>query len=289
MPPLTVSAISLAAFKTILSPYPSTVSDKLKDLDTLRYDTIPASLAARKNSGDAFLQKDEVETLVEWKLKHGTFRPKLLALVQSNTAELVTSTTREAFASLSAAEPLPALKVLTRLKGIGPATASLLLSVCAPDEVPFFSDELFRWVGWEDGGGWKRGIKYNVKEYGQVVEGVRELRSRLGEGVRAVDVERVGWVLGREGVDVGGDREGEGEEEDIDEEAENSDGKNRGDQDKETASAKTDPVTEAEAPIREDKKQQVPKSVTKGTKRKTKEISPPAEGLRRSTRRKTGT
>jgi hypothetical protein len=74
--------------------------------------------------------------------------------------------------------------------------------VAAPDEVPFFSDELFRWCV----GDWKRGIKYNIKEYASLVEKVRELRLRLGP--RAVDIERVAWVLGREGVRLDAEDEG---------------------------------------------------------------------------------
>jgi hypothetical protein len=70
---------------------------------------------------------------------------------------------------------------------------------------------------WDESGspaGWKRKIKYNVKEYEALVEKVDELRERLG--VRAVDVERVAWVLGREGVDCD-----EGEiEEDVEGDAE---------------------------------------------------------------------
>lgn len=59
--------------------------------------------------------------------------------MQSNDDALVEETTRKAFAA-GVEEPLAATKVLTALKGIGPATASLLLSVYAPTEVPFFSD-----------------------------------------------------------------------------------------------------------------------------------------------------
>jgi hypothetical protein len=149
--------------------------------------------------------------------KHGTFRPSLLSLVQSNTDQTIESTTREAFASLTPTTTLPALKILTQLRGIGPATASLLLSVCAPGDVPFFSDEVFRWCE----GDWKRGIKYNVKEYVGVVEKVRELRKRLG--VRAEEVERVAWVLGKEGVslDVGDKEDGGGKAESKDDVQEN--------------------------------------------------------------------
>jgi hypothetical protein len=189
--------------------------------------------------------------------------------VQSNHAALVDSVTRAAFDILpdskqSTKDVLAALKKLTELKGIGPATASLLLSVGKPDEVPFFSDELFRWCVWDEEGspgGWKRKIKYNVKEYEQLVEGVRDLKERLGGKVRAVDVERVAWVLGREGVDVDAPRDGD---EDVEEEekAEKAD---------------------VEAAVAEKVET---KEVKKGTKRKAAKSEAPSEGTRRSTRTK---
>jgi hypothetical protein len=158
---------------------------------------------------------------------------------------------------------LAALKKLTELKGIGPATASLLLSVGKPDEVPFFSDELFRWCVWDEEGspgGWQRKIKYNVKEYEQLVEGVRALRERLGGKVIAVDVEKVAWVLGREGVDV--DVPGDGDEDVGEETAEKA---------------------EAEESVTEKVEM---KEVKKGTKRKVAKSEAPSEGTRKSTRTK---
>lgn len=158
--------------------------------------------------------------------KHGTFRPKLLQLVQSNDAELVLQTTKDAFeriarynsVDISDAFGKPdiigdantSLKVLTSLKGIGPATASLLLSVAAPERIPFFSDELFRWVMFDEAGspgGWKRTIKYNAKEYNELIKKVDTLVSRLG--VRALDAEKVAYVLGKEGLDLAGSNEDE--------------------------------------------------------------------------------
>ena len=210
--------------------------------------------------------------------KHGTFRPKLLQLVQSNPASSIQDATRKAFKSLNTTDPLPALKILTELRGIGPATASLLLSVDEPGEVPFFSDELFRWVMWEEDakpGGWKRVIKYSVKEYGVLVEGLKGVRERLG--VEAVDVERVAWVLQREGFDVGGDGEGvrkaeevEVEKEERSEEVEKPQGKPK--KAKEMKSTKE--VSET-------------KAVKKGVKRKVEDAKSPSEGVRRSGRRKT--
>jgi hypothetical protein len=191
--------------------------------------------------------------------KHGTFRPKLLALVQSNSANDIQDTTKAAFKLLP--DAISALKVLVALKGIGPATASLLLSVAAPDTMPFFSDELFRWCMWDEAGspgGWQRKIKYNAKEYEILLEKVDALVKRLG--VRAVDAEQVAWVLGKERVDI--DVRDDGDVEDA--------------------------VTKEEEPVSDEAaEERVSKPRAKaGTKRKASEMKPPAEGTRKSTRTK---
>ncbi|KAF1940860.1 hypothetical protein EJ02DRAFT_512828 [Clathrospora elynae] len=261
-----INTITLDTFKDVLSRYPATVPEKLRDLDTQRYATIPTQLASRE--GPEHLTKDEVVKLVEWKLKHGTFRPQLLALVQSNTSDLIERTTREALRLVEKpnTSPLSALKVLVQLKGIGPATASLLLSVARPGEVPFFSDELYRWCTWDEkgGGGWKRGIKYSVKEYAVLVEGVKGGRKRLGE-VGAVDFERVAWVLGKEGVDVSAIGV-DGEEEEEEEEEQKEEKPKRKTAKKDTSDAET--------------------IAKRGTKRKATQVKLRAEGTRKSARTK---
>jgi hypothetical protein len=167
--------------------------------------------------------------------------------------ETIEDTAALAFKELP--KPLPALKTLTTLKGIGPATASLLLSVASPDTIPFFSDEVFRWCMWDEPGspsGWQRKIKYNVKEYEILVSKVEEVRKRLG--VRALDVERVAWVLGREGVNVDEEYDDGGE----DGETENTE------------------VKQAEEKT----------TTKKGTKRKAGDSKASIEGTRKSTRTK---
>ncbi|KAL9089903.1 MAG: hypothetical protein Q9159_002260 [Coniocarpon cinnabarinum] len=107
---------------------------------------------------------------MQWKLKHGKFRPRLLELVQGNSDDLVRSKSTEAFIDVSMCnrhsreqgdtelssdyhfygqkgprrDPslASAIRTLTGLAGVGFATASLILSVYDPRALPFFSDEL---------------------------------------------------------------------------------------------------------------------------------------------------
>lgn len=355
MPSLHIEKISLSSFKATLSRYTDTAPSALSELDTLRYDTIPAKLAKIKK--DASLQKSDIERLVEWKLyvniliilllcdpraclnqsvwcrsaitdansnlrKHGTYRPALMGLVKQNPADLVKSTTQEAFASFAESkDAMTALKILTRLRGIGPATASLLLSVYQPDTVPFFSDELFRWTHWDGTGktGWGRSIKYNVTEYKEILAIVEQLRKRLD--VAAVDVEKVAYVLGKEGVDVEVN-EGNGEEVEDDivgkkikentekeskiseaaaEAASNMDSEKtkedflngsfkERDKRQKAANKKTEERDEEDGAVmgkeKHPEEETLKDTEKKGTKRKARDEKVPAEGTRRSTRRK---
>ena len=83
---------------------------------------------------------------------------------------------------------------------MGPATATLMLSVHDPENVPFFEDELYEWVCCTPGGGakakakTKTKLKYDMKEYRQLSEQVGRLRDRLH--VRADEVEKVAYVIG---------------------------------------------------------------------------------------------
>jgi hypothetical protein len=60
--------ISKADFEQTLAQYPETVPSKLADLEEQRLSIIPAALRDRKAKGEAYLTKDEVATLVDWKL-----------------------------------------------------------------------------------------------------------------------------------------------------------------------------------------------------------------------------
>ena len=139
--------------------------------------------------------------------KHGTYRPTLLKQVASNSIEDIRTITHDAFATYEGTREneghVNAVTALSKLKGVGPATASLLLSCYDPVMVPFFSDELYRYLNWEEdrSKGWDRKIGYTLREYKELWNRLHILRLRLehegGQEVKAVDIEKMAYALGK--------------------------------------------------------------------------------------------
>ncbi|KAJ5489424.1 hypothetical protein N7539_004314 [Penicillium diatomitis] len=121
--------------------------------------------------------KEELVRTMEWKLKHGVNRPVLMSMVKSNTDETVRKSVSAALAALSTGEnplskpdeafPNDSLDAFGPVRGVGVATASLILSLLtatSPEkedgngqqtatvkqEVPFFSDDVYLWLCLED-------------------------------------------------------------------------------------------------------------------------------------------
>ena len=190
--------IDRGAFNGLLARYPNVVPSDLADLERQRLHVIPEALHARKDGG---LQKDKLVILMDWKLSHGTFRPSLKKLINENDADDVRVITTDAF-EMYEKEPeniKEAISQLCKLRGVGPATASLILNCRDPNKIPFFSDELFRWAFWNDKSGWDQSIKYTAKEYLQLHTRVQELRKRLD--VSALNIEKVAYVLGKTAIE----------------------------------------------------------------------------------------
>ncbi|KAF3764336.1 hypothetical protein M406DRAFT_339962 [Cryphonectria parasitica EP155] len=197
----TAENITLAEFQKALGRYEQMIDavsvskgakpgqKTLAELDRYRYVEAPKLFSLAKPTQT--MRLDHVKTLVEWKLKHGTFRPTLLKLVSSNDESFVEDTVKSAVGSyLQKKDASAAVGILTNLKGIGPATASLLLAIYDPEKVIFFADEAFYWLCCN---GSRSPIKYNAKEYKQLDQSSHDLVGRLH--VKAVDVERVAYVL----------------------------------------------------------------------------------------------
>ncbi|KAI9782883.1 MAG: hypothetical protein M1816_001664 [Peltula sp. TS41687] len=226
--------ITRATFDTVLARYDEIIrlasesrkseqpdrDESMQELDQWRFNTLPELLHERAKENDvAWLETTEVERLIRWMIfvlrMHSRFHPPLLRLVKSNHPTQTRGITSDAFSTYDnrtstnqdgGGPPLATFDNLSCLSGIDFVSASLLLSVYDPVGVPFFSREGFRWAMFEEGRwkGWDRKIKYTVEEYWDYWVKVQVLRRRLGGGeddqVRAADVERVAYVLGKERV-----------------------------------------------------------------------------------------
>lgn len=130
--------------------------------------------------------------------RHGKFRPTLMKLVSSNDSAVVNETISKAMTAYwERTDASAAVDAFAKLKGIGPATASLLLSVHDPERVLFFSDEAFYWLCCR---GRKSPIKYSAKEYRDLSAAAQDMEERLR--VSAVDIEKVAYVLINKGPSV---------------------------------------------------------------------------------------
>ena len=108
---------------------------KFIDDDKWKENELPKVIKEQKH-----LTFKQLERLMIWKLRRGVFRPTLMGLIRRNDNKSVVDITREGFkaAEINVGD---GLDILCQLKGVGPATASAILSVYLPSEVPFMSDE----------------------------------------------------------------------------------------------------------------------------------------------------
>jgi hypothetical protein len=126
-------------WRAALDAYPARVAardERLPELDAWYRDELPRAIAARSPS---FVTLDELVRIATWKMKRGVWRGRNLALVRGNDAALVERLTRDAFSRPGPREPLRALEPLA---GVGPATASAVLSPALPDRFPFFDEDV---------------------------------------------------------------------------------------------------------------------------------------------------
>lgn len=125
------------------------------------------------------LSKDQFIRLVEWKLSRGKFRPSLRGYAAKQDPKALAVASKEAYRILHEEKRdggieedtvLKALRVLTGLKGVGPATASAILAAM-DDSIPFMSDEaLMVCLG-------KR--EYTVKAYQSLFRNMRDKQAAL--------------------------------------------------------------------------------------------------------------
>jgi ADA HAT complex component 1 len=96
--------------------------------------------------------------------KHGIPRPTLMGMVKSNQNKNVIKCSSTAMAALSTEDPMlapneafpkPSIDAFGPLRGVGVATASLILSIATAtgdpkQQVPFYSDDVYLWLCLKD-------------------------------------------------------------------------------------------------------------------------------------------
>lgn len=162
--------------------------------DDFRYEALPSSLT----SGKA-ISKEQLARLVRWKITHGVYRPFLPGMIQKNDDATVEEHTTKAGMELKLSweqdddamidTVMKALDIVCKLKGVGPATGTLVLSCFDAKHVPFFEDELFAWL-WPDH---TAKLKYNKKEYKMLLS--RALKMMREHDISAVELEQTAFVL----------------------------------------------------------------------------------------------
>ncbi|ODQ64888.1 hypothetical protein NADFUDRAFT_42195 [Nadsonia fulvescens var. elongata DSM 6958] len=185
----------------------------LSRLDEWRLKSLPETLQQRlTNKKVVYLTKPELCQLMEWKLLRGTWRPKLQQLIESNEESVIEKVTKQAYTSikpfLNTKNNLDdekkfnqafdcvqsALPILCQLSGVGPATASLILSTFPSttdsnkegSKVPFLSDEAWYWVF-----GAEKKVEYTPRGYAKFVRAMIDVSKRTG--CSAGNIERYGW------------------------------------------------------------------------------------------------
>lgn len=200
-------------------------SSTLVELEERVWEHIPSLLASRTQP---HLNREELLVCLAWKLGRGKYRPTLPSLVASNSEENVVEVTGKAWRSFIAAREareedslrnFPCLRILTSLRGIGPATASLLLGIfevtarsdgsstsCAHEE-GFMSDESWSCLPALQG----RKVAYGEADWKRWRSAWGERLREWGRGARQLD--RATWAYcqggGRGGGRGGVDEEGQ--------------------------------------------------------------------------------
>jgi hypothetical protein len=156
---------------------------KLPELDRWYHEELAGRIAARK---PAHVTHEELVRVTEWKMARGVWRARNLVLVRGNSPESVEETSTAAFGKVP--HPSEPIAILSKLAGVGPATASAVVAAAASGVYPFF-DEL---VAAQIPGLGQ--VKFTPREYARYAEALRGRAARLGGDWTASHVERALWA-----------------------------------------------------------------------------------------------
>lgn len=153
-----------------------------------------------KGSKEISLSLRDLLQIVQWKFTKGKARPALMKHLNSNANEQIQSISKKAFGKSEDGDISGALDILCNgIKGVGPATASAILSLHREDLFVFMDDEVIDCLG---------NLKkraYTTKVYLDLNQKCTQLANCLGRGWTPRRVGRVIWTAARLGATGKGD------------------------------------------------------------------------------------
>jgi hypothetical protein len=159
-------------------------TSRLPALDRWYRLELPPAIAARTPPR---VTLDELARVTEWKMKRGTYRARNLVLVRGNSEEEVERASAEAIAAIP--DPRRPIARLAELAGVGPATASAVLALVAPDRYAFFDEDVAKQI---PGLG---KVAFTTPYYLRYAEALRARAMALGGDWSADEVARALWVV----------------------------------------------------------------------------------------------
>jgi hypothetical protein len=155
----------------------------LPELDRWYRAELPDAIAARTRP---HVTLAEVVKLAEWKMARGVWRARNLALIRGNDPALAVKTSTAAIAA--APHPTVPIAALAELAGVGPATASAVMSAAHPKIYPFFDELVAAQV---PGLG---AVAWTIAYYRRYAEALRNRAEALGARWTPTKVERALWA-----------------------------------------------------------------------------------------------
>ena len=159
---------------------------KLRQLDATR-EALGKKLQSEKNP---FLCTEDLFQVVEWKFGKGKPRHALWKHLKSIKDNELKEASRSAFQKAKEGDVKSAIEDLSKLSGVGPATASAVLSIYRPELFAFMDDEIIECL--YDG---KRG--YTIKIYLDINSKCCEIADELGAEWSCSRVGRGLWTASR--------------------------------------------------------------------------------------------
>ncbi|CAL4059242.1 unnamed protein product [Meganyctiphanes norvegica] len=176
-----LSSGSANEFQKVLKKYPQAlkakVKSKTKDNGLAKLDKwYQEEFGALVNSrSPAYMSSEDLVKMMKWKLSRGKFRPRLVQLAESNAPDFVKSTSEKGIKLAKQNKVAAGITELSKLKGVGPATASGVLAAVVPEKCCFFADEVAAAIPG------LAPIKYTAEEYKMVNATISAAAKRLND------------------------------------------------------------------------------------------------------------